>query len=406
MGSAPDPLDRPMGRLLRLAQAADPQQVVETLSMSVAELGGSDVVLFLVDYDHSQLRPHPDVLPHGEQPGVVSLEGSMAGRVFVSQRTLAAQREDGWHVWVPVAERSQMLGVLSMTLPTWDEWVEAFCVELGIAAAHLVITADGYTDRLVRLRRGKNMSLAAEMQWGILPPLTFGLDGTTVAGLLEPAYDVGGDCFDYSLNGDILDVAVFDAMGHGLHSAVLGSLAVSAYRNARREGDCADVASLIRDVDTVIAGYAHGDSFVTGLFAQLNVTTGHLVWASAGHPAPLHVRRAKVLPPVEAAPAVPLGLDAFLGGSNGIEAVEIDLEPGDAVLLYTDGVVEARDPDGVDFGVPRLRDLLERESSSGHEPAEVLRRLARSVLSYHGERLSDDASMLYLRWDNAAATRR
>ena len=395
-----------MGRLLRLAQAADPQRVVETLSMAVAELGGSDVVLFLVDYDHSQLRPHPDVLPHGEQPSVVSLEGSMAGRAFVSQRTLAAQREDGWHVWIPVAERSQMLGVLSMTLPTWDERVEGFCVELGIASAHLVITADGYTDRLVRLRRGKNMSLAAEMQWGILPPLTFGMDGTTVAGLLEPAYDVGGDCFDYSLNGNLLDFAVFDAMGHGLHSAVLGSLAVSAYRNARREGGSAGVASLVRDVDTVIAGYAGGDSFVTGLFAQLDVTSGHLVWASAGHPAPLHVRRASVLPTVEAAPATPLGLHALLGGTGGPEVVEIDLEPGDAVLLYTDGVIEARDPHGVDFGEPRLRDLLERESSSGREPAEVLRRLARSVLTYHGTRLSDDASMLYLRWDNAAAHRR
>ncbi len=395
-----------MGRLLRLAQAADPQRVVETLSMTVAELGGSDVVLFLVDYDHSQLRPHPDVLPHGEQPGVVSLEGSMAGRAFVSQRTLAAQREDGWHVWIPVAERSQMLGVLSLTLPTWNERIEEFCVELGIASAHLVITADGYTDRLVRLRRGKNMSLAAEMQWGILPPLTFGMDGTTVAGLLEPAYDVGGDCFDYSLNGNILDFAVFDAMGHGLNSAVLGSLAVSAYRNARREGGCVGVASLARDVDTVIAGYAGGDSFVTGLFAQLDVTTGHLVWASAGHPAPLHVRRASVLPTVEAAPATPLGLRALLGGTGGAEVVETDLEPGDAVLLYTDGVIEARDPHGVDFGEPRLRDLLERESSSGREPAEVLRRLARSVLTYHGTRLSDDASMLYLRWDNAAATRR
>jgi len=79
----PDPLDRPVGRLLRLAQAADPQEVVETLSMTVAEFGGCDVVLYLVDYDHSRLKPHPDVLPHGEQPVVASPEGSMAGRVFV-----------------------------------------------------------------------------------------------------------------------------------------------------------------------------------------------------------------------------------------------------------------------------------------------------------------------------------
>jgi phosphoserine phosphatase RsbU/P len=402
----PDPLDRPVGRLLRLAQVADPQKVVETLSMTVAELGGSDVVLYLVDYDHSRLKPHPDVLPHGEQPTIVSLEGSMAGRVFVSGRSLGAQRDDGWHVWVPVAERAQKLGVLSMTLPSWDEQVEEFCVELGIAAAHLVSTADGYTDRLTLLRRRKDMSLAAEMQWGILPPLTFSIDGTTVAGLLEPAYEVGGDCFDYSLNGDMLDVAVFDAMGHGLRSATLGSLAVSAYRNARRELRPADLGALIGEVDAVIGEYARGDAFVTGVFAQLNVTTGQLRWATAGHPAPLHVRRASTLPPVDVQPSAPLGLGAWVGNAAGPDIVETSLEPGDAMLLYTDGVVDARDPRGEEFGEPRLRDLLERESSSGREPAEVLRRLIHSVLAHHGTRLRDDASTLYLRWDSAAEARR
>ena len=186
-----------------------------------------------------------------------------------------------------------------MTLPSWDERMEEFCVELGIAAAHLVSTANGYTDRLILLRRRQGMSLAAEIQWGVLPPLTFSIDGTTVAGLLEPAYDVGGDCFDYALNGDVLDIAVFDAMGHGLRSAVLGSLAVSAYRNSRRSDQPRDLRTLLRDVDAVIADYAHGDGFVTALFAQLDITTGSLQWVSAGHPAPLHVRHASVMAPVE-----------------------------------------------------------------------------------------------------------
>jgi serine phosphatase RsbU (regulator of sigma subunit) len=401
-----DPLDRPVGRLLRLAQAADPQQVVETLSLTVAELGGSDVVLFLIDYDHSRLKPHPDVLLHGEDPSVVSLEGSMAGRVFMSGRPLAAQRDDGWHIWVPVTERAQKLGVLSMTLPIWDEQVEGLCVELGIAAAHLVPTANGYTDRLHLLRRRKNMSLAAEMQWGVLPPLTFSMDGTTVAGLMEPAYEVGGDCFDYSLNGDALDIAIFDSMGHGLRSAVLGSLAVSAYRNTRREHAGADLRTLLTEVDAVIAEYASGDAFVTALFAQLDVTTGRLHWATAGHPQPLHIRHGTTLALVQAQPAAPLGLSSFMGHIGGIDVVETSLEPGDGVLFYTDGVVEARNPDGEEFGVPRLADLLERESASGWDPAEVLRRLVHSVLEHHGTRLRDDASILYLRWEAPSAARR
>ncbi len=400
-----DPLDRPVGRLLRLAQAADPQQVVETLSLTVAELGGSDVVLFLIDYDHSRLKPHPDVLPHGEDPSVVSLEGSMAGRVFMSGRPLSTQREDGHHVWVPVTERAQKLGVLSMTLPSWDDQVEGLCVELGIAAAHLVSTANGYTDRLHLLRRRKDMSLAAEMQWGVLPPLTFSMDGTTLAGLMEPAYEVGGDCFDYSLNGDVLDIAMFDSMGHGLRSAVLGSLAVSAYRNTRREHPVADLRSLVMEVDRVIAEYANGDEFVTALFAQFDVTTGRLSWATAGHPEPLHVRHGAILPPVQADPAAPLGLGALVQPVD-CEIAEISLEPGDGMLFFTDGVVEARNPDGEEFGVDRLGDLLAREAPSGWDAAEVLRRLVHSVLDHHGTRLRDDASTLYLSWEAPAPARR
>jgi serine phosphatase RsbU (regulator of sigma subunit) len=400
-----EPLYRPVGRLLRLAQVADPQQVVETLSMTVAEIGGTDVVLYLIDFDQTRLKPHPDVLPHGTDPTVASVDGSMAGRVFTSGEPLAARREDGWHVWVPITERAEKLGVLSMTLPGWDERIEQFCIELGIAAAHLAVTAGRYTDLLTLLRRRKDMSLPAEMQWSLLPPLTFSIGGTTIAGLLEPAYEVGGDCFDYSLNGDLLDFAVFDAMGHGLRSAVLSSLTIAAYRSLRRGRESRDLAALLAGLDAILADYGLGEGFVTALLARLDITTGRLEWASAGHPAPLHLRRSSTLPAVLARPLLPLGLNAAFRHAE-VEVVRDTLEPGDGLLLYTDGVVEARDADGMEFGEGRLRDLLERESFSQREPAEILRRLVRSVLAHHGTALRDDASTLYLRWDGPMHGRR
>jgi serine phosphatase RsbU (regulator of sigma subunit) len=108
---------------------------------------------------------------------------------------------------------------------------------------------------------------------------------------------------------------------------------------------------------------------------------------------------------VEVRAAAPLGLNCWVGATD-FEIVETSLEPGDALLLYTDGVVEARDSKGEEFGEARLRDLLERESLSGREPAEVLRCLVRWVLDHTGTRLRDDASTLYLRWDNSVPTRR
>jgi hypothetical protein len=182
-----DVAGHPIARLLRAHQSAAPDSFVETIAYAIVGMGGRDVVLFLIDYAHVELTPHPDVLAHGEDPEVASLDGSMAGRAFTSQSPLAVERDDGWHVWVPVSERADRLGVLAMTLPRWDEQIEAGCVELGLAAAPLLLASGQYTDLPHLLRRRHQMDLAAEMQWSLLPPLSFTAGGTSVAGLLEPA---------------------------------------------------------------------------------------------------------------------------------------------------------------------------------------------------------------------------
>ncbi len=392
---AVDPLDRPIGRLLRVAQTADPEDLVDTLSMAVAELGGADVVLFLIDYEHITLVPEPDVLPNGDRVEPAVVDGTMAGRAYLSNTPLAAQRDDGWHVWVPVMERADRLGVLSMTLPEWDADIEYYCVELGFAAAHLVLASARYTDLPHLLRRRKDMGLAAEMQWSLLPPLSFTVAGTTVAGLLEPAYEVGGDCFDYALNHGQLDVAIFDAVGHGLQSAVLGSLTLGAYRNGRRESE--GLQQLAVSIDIAVRTYPGEPAFTTALLARLDVTTGRLTWTACGHPQPLHVRRGATLPEVSVLQGAPLGMGELAPVVG--EVVEVALEPGDGVLLYTDGVVDAAGPGADYFGEERLRDLLEREHLSGRAPQEVLRRLVRSAAAHQSTRLRDDASMVYLRWD-------
>ena len=390
-----DPLDRPIGRLLRAAQTADPELLVETLALAVAELGGTDLVLYLIDYECTHLVPHPDLLPHGDRVEAAAVDGTMAGRAYMSSTPLAVQREDGWHVWVPVTERADRLGVLSMILPEWDEQVEYYLVELGYAAAHLVIACSRYTDLTHLLRRRKDMDLAAEMQWSLLPPLSFAVGGTTIAGLLEPAYEVGGDCFDYALNFGYLDVAIFDAVGHGLQSAVMGSLLLGAYRNGRREVD--GLQGVVRRLDEAIATFPAEQAFATALLARLNVETGRLTWTSCGHPQPIHVRRGTTLPDVDLVPGAPIGMGSLAPVVG--EVVEVALEPGDAVLLYTDGVVDSQGPSGEEFGVERLKDLLEREHLSGRRPAEVLRRLVRSAVTHQTTRLRDDASMVYLCWD-------
>ncbi len=391
--------ERPVARLLRLQQVAEPDAIVETLSSALAEVSASDVVLFLIDYAQVALTPHPDVLAHADDPSIASLEGSMAGRAFTSGAPLAVEREDGWHVWVPVSEQANRLGVLAMTVPAWDAGVAEVCVEVGLAAATLLMASEQYSDLAHRLRRRKDMSLAAEMQWSLLPPLSFAAGGVTISGLLEPAYEVGGDCFDYAFNSGVLDFAVMDMVGHGLTSATLASLLVGAYRHGRRAGH--DLADLAVAIDGAAREFPGPPTFATAVLGQLEAATGRLRWLTCGHPQPIIARQGATLSDVEITVGVPVGLGAI--GSVVGSTAEIMLQPGDGVLIYTDGVVEARTPAGDFFGEQRLRDLLSREHAAGGTPQEVVRRLVRSTLDHSEQQLRDDASMLYIRWDGPSS---
>lgn len=389
-----DPSDRPATRLLAAHRAAEPDAFVDTIAEAAKGVGAADVVLFLVDYAHVVLTPHPDRLAHGSAPQDYSLDGSVAGRAFTSSAVIATKYDDGWHVWIPVTEQSNRLGVLAMTLPRWDEEIAVLCTELGLAAAPLLIASAQYTDLPHLLRRRANMDLAAEMQWALLPPLSFAAPELTVAGLLEPAYEVGGDCFDYAYNGGVLDFAVLDVVGHGLNSAVFAALLVGAYRHGRRTGD--DLPKLATRIDAAARTFPGQSCFATAVLGRLESRTGKLTWTTCGHAPPIVVRDGATLPGAEVRPGVPLGLGAFAPVIRDV--VETDLQLGDGVLVYTDGVVEARTPSGEYFGEDRLRDLLAREHAAGASPHEVVRRLVRTTVEHSVEHLRDDASMLYLQW--------
>ena len=194
----------------------------------------------------------------------------------------------------------------------------------------------------------------------------------------------------------MLSLAVFDAMGHGVPSSMVSGLAVGAYRHSRRSG--VPLASLFPTMDRVTVGLM-GDTFVTALAAELDLASGRLSWVSAGHPAPVVLRGGSVLPEMEIAPALPLGLGLGLTDHDvDVVSATMSLQPGDRVLMYTDGVVEARDSEGEEFGIARLADLFVRESASGLLASEILRRLVSVCLDFQGGRLRDDATLLLLEW--------
>jgi len=363
------------------------------IAAALQDCGGHHLVLYVVDYEQETLQPVSlggDLL--ADAPEGVRVESTMAGRAFQTQEVLTAHDDNGWRVWVPVRERAERLGVLELGFTEIDDELLSLTTDLGLLVGHLIHSAGRYTDLIELRRRLRPMNLAAEMQWDmLLPPLGFTSPELAIAGLLEPAYLVAGDAFDYSLNGDVLDFAIFDAMGHGVNSTLASTLALGAFRFGRRRRLALTVTAGL--IDDALTERFENDEFVTGQIAQLDVATGHLCWVNAGHPLPFLIRGHKIVAELACDPCLPFGL-----GINITEVGDCQLQPGDRLFFYSDGVTEAHVPGGPQFGVENLRDAVEQYIGAGLLAPELLRRLARDLRSHRGSELADDATLVFLQW--------
>lgn len=380
-------------RVIDILPQASPAELLDLLRMASEPLGAREVCLYLADFQGIALQPLFDAPQPIEAEEVAT---TMAGRVFRTGDLAVAEREGGTRVWVPLLERGERTGVVALTVAEPSDDLLGECVRLGRFAGLLVRSFARTTDLFHLHRRRQPMTLAAGMQWDLLPPLTVRSARALVCGRLEPAYRIAGDAFDYAMNAEYLEAGLFDGMGHGTHSTLMTALAVGAYRHARRSA--APLPAVYTDMDQAVASQYDGEGFVTAVFARLRLETGTLEWVAAGHPAPL-LLRAHGVRQLSCAPSLPLGL-----GGTCQEVASEQLEPGDCLLFYTDGTVEARSPSGDEFGVERLGERWGHLAASGLEADEILRRLVEEVLVHNAHRLRDDASLMLMRWAGANAT--
>lgn len=373
------------------AHLGAPDEIAALVATGVRGLGAASGQVWLADQEHRSLfRIFPP--PEEAQP----VEGTMAGRAFISGDVVEVERElGGMAAWLPLADGTNRMGVLEVAIDEASEGTrERLRVFAAVAAAKMTVRAQ-YSDFFTRVRRRRPMSLAGELQWQLLPPSSFSTADVSIAGILEPAYDVGGDAFDHASQAGMLEFAIFDAVGHDLDASIVCSLAVGAYRNQRRAA--AGLQETARFIDRTIAERFSTARFTTAQLGQLDLATGVLRIINAGHPLPLIFRNDGYIGSLACPPCVPLGIgNAF--GLDPCEPFETQLEPGDALLLYSDGVVEARGRTGIDFGEDRLIEFVHRAIASGLPPTECLRRLSHAVYDYNEGQLQDDATMLMLQW--------
>ncbi len=371
--------------LLHESRREAPDQLGSFLARRVVPFGMRDLSVFVTDFEQRRLVP----IKGSAAPSSIDMDDSTGGRSFTTARQVDEAVEGGRRLWSVVIDGAARLGVMAVTLSEVDDVARSLADSLAGVVAALIITRGQCTDAYTTIRRSEKFSLAAEMQWDLLPPLSLDSGRVSVAGLIQPAYDVGGDSFDYAVNGDILDFAVVDAMGHGLESSQLAHLAVSSYRHSRRSG--LDLDATYQAMDSVVAATGHGERFVTCLLGRLDLVHGHLEWINVGHPLPLLVRDGEVLGPLACEPTLPAGLGRGVTNEGAAEVAHDVLAPGDRLFCITDGVVDSHRPGGEDFGEERLVELLAAQSRAHLDAAETVRRLSHSVLDHHGV-LSDDTT--------------
>jgi sigma-B regulation protein RsbU (phosphoserine phosphatase) len=373
------------------AHLATPGQLSEVALEAVRELGWT-AQMYLADYEQQSLVPVPvtGMAAATEQ----SIDGTLAGRCFRTVEPVPSVSGER-AVWLPLVDGAERLGVLQIVVRPEDELddprLEERCRLLGHLLGHLIAAKRPYGDALDALMRRRPRTVASELLHQLLPPLTFACEGLVVSGILQPFYDVAADAFDYSVVDDTAHLVILDATGHDLHGTTLAAVALSCYRNSRRQGH--GIFSTAQAMDELIAEHGEGWRLATGVLGELNLTSGRFRYLNAGHPPPLLMRDGKVVKELTE------GHRVLLGGGEGEGTIAEEwLQSGDRVVLYTDGITEARTEDGEFFGVERLIDHLERAATTRQPAAETLRRISHDVRAHQGGALADDATLLIAEW--------
>ncbi|MBP8540014.1 PP2C family protein-serine/threonine phosphatase [Streptomyces sp. MK37H] len=376
--------------LLRATHEASPAELPVALDHYTEAMNMGRAVVFLIDLRQRLLMP----LEEGEPR--LELDNSLAGFAY---RTDSVRIEEegtgGLTVWLPLMNGAERLGVLQLRMASLDGLRLWRCRTLASLLGMIITSKRTYIDTFAQRTRTRSIQLPTEMLRAFLPPRSIGTGRVVSTAVVEPAYELGGDAFDHSFTEDVLHATILDAMGHDLASGLTTSVAMAGSRNARRTG--ADLAALVTTVDEALAKWLP-DKFCTGVFLQLHMPSGALRWSNCGHPTPLVIRRQRLLGKELERPAEPpLGLPARLSDTPR-QIYETTLEPGDRVLLYTDGVVESRDEGGEQFGLERFADHIIRSTAAGQNAPEVLRLLIHAILDHRHSELSDDATILMIEW--------
>lgn len=359
-----------------------PEALAGALIGPLAPLGVVDCVVMVVDYAQDTLI---DLTSDQRR---IPVEATAPGAAFCTQLPVVEPDGDTAWLWVPVTDLGTRLGIMGLKMPDASRDEQEIAWRIAGLLAQAIVCGQRRTDLLTVRRRQQRMTLGADLQWQVLPPTTFVRPEFAIGGVVEPAYENGGDAFDYGYTAGRLSFAVLDAMGHGVHASIMASVTLASIRHSRSIG--LELNEIRTEADRAVEREFGDLHYVTALLGSFDPISRRLHWLTAGHPPPLLVRDGEIRELV-CAPCLPLGL-----GGNTKEVTSLVLNPGDALLMYTDGVTETPDRPTPAQAQARLEEVIAAHYDPQGLLSESLRRLAYAVLDQNNGELGDDATMLML----------
>jgi sigma-B regulation protein RsbU (phosphoserine phosphatase) len=342
-------------------------------------------------------------LAHYSGAGIVSdvepsLPANVATAMLETARAMLAgdspestRAPGGTDMFAPMIDRGEVLGVIHVAA---DEHRPSFSPAdldllngMAAAAAMMLQNTRMHDESLLRDRLKYDLELAAKIQKSFLPREVISVEGLELFAEYRAAYTIGGDFYDvFWVGEDKLAVFIGDISGKGVAAALLMARISSELRVAALAH--VEPIAVLTAMNSAILASGQPELFFTAIYFTFDVKTGEVVLANAGHPTPYWCHSTGPIEPITAGASTAIGiLD-----DPGFAATSFRLAPGDSLVLYTDGVVEAADANGGLYGSDRLEACLNTITST--RPNEIAERILQSVEQYATDTaVSDDLTL-------------
>ena len=294
---------------------------------------------------------------------------------------------------VPLELKGRLIGILNLFNKVDGEITSEDSRLVAIIAsqcAQVIENARLYVEEMSLKQLEEDLRHAKSIQYMLLPQSAPAIPGADVAGLSVPAHDVGGDYFDYiELGNNRWGIAVGDVSGKGMPAALLMANLQATMRGAARTS--ASVAECVATVNRLLLGSTDSRTFVTLFYAVYDAPARTLTYCNAGHNYPYRIRTDGSLDTLKTGGP----LAAAFAWSQYDEAT-IALEPGEGLLIFTDGVTEAANPEEEQFGEGRLEDVIRAHRHAGAKP--LIDQIVTDVLAFQKTApVADDLTLVCLR---------